>query len=476
MVLLVGDWKYQFEQGQEQYAHIPMRNQYMPEIGYWCDHVPTDDLYADTTPGGALEVRVGRLPVHGLADVEAAFHNLVVLFWNQYYLAFAPDPLPEYRTDWLPPAIENQPLLVASYQAWAAAADSIDANNAARWSELPPELQTELAASGRGPESSASYYLSFIDAFVEDYDREGRLGIYPEEHATELLGSLNVGTWSTSYVGDLHPWDYPARAERADAHCNWGHQILIMMGTKANRSKAVNMQNVDQGWDVDRLFPNGQPSFLLGMCCDLGDIDMVENYGRPYVERAMFSPNRGYVGAVVPTRTIREWPAYWFGLDVCQRIAQATESEGDGITIGKAWIETKNELLATRPNHTVEWRELILLGDPSARIVPGHGVVTDVASSMLPLRLNLEARPNPFTTSTAVQYMLPLQSNADVRVFDAAGRRVRTLVPTTPLEAGTYSVEWDGLGDHGRTLNSGVYFVRLRTPHERRSFPVIFVR
>jgi flagellar hook assembly protein FlgD len=47
-----------------------------------------------------------------------------------------------------------------------------------------------------------------------------------------------------------------------------------------------------------------------------------------------------------------------------------------------------------------------------------------------------------------------------VRIYDAAGRLVRTLVDGA-RPAGRYSELWDGLDSRGGAVASGIYFYRL---------------
>jgi flagellar hook assembly protein FlgD len=49
-----------------------------------------------------------------------------------------------------------------------------------------------------------------------------------------------------------------------------------------------------------------------------------------------------------------------------------------------------------------------------------------------------------------------------VRVFDASGRLVRTVL-STDLAPGTHDVRWDGRDDSGAPMSSGVYFVRAES-------------
>jgi hypothetical protein len=72
-------------------------------------------------------------------------------------------------------------------------------------------------------------------------------------------------------------------------------------------------------------------------------------------------------------------------------------------------------------------------------------------------------RPNPFRDRTQISYALPTASNVSLRVYDAAGRTVRTLA-SGHQNAGSYSVTWDSRDNRGRQVPRGVYFYRLDTP------------
>ncbi len=64
-------------------------------------------------------------------------------------------------------------------------------------------------------------------------------------------------------------------------------------------------------------------------------------------------------------------------------------------------------------------------------------------------------QPNPFVASTRITYGIPVRGLVDMRVFDAAGKEVRTLVRGT-RDGGLHTVEFDA-----GQLASGTYFVRL---------------
>ena len=68
--------------------------------------------------------------------------------------------------------------------------------------------------------------------------------------------------------------------------------------------------------------------------------------------------------------------------------------------------------------------------------------------------------PNPFNPSTRIHFELPRPGHVDLRVYDIAGRLVRTLVDGM-LSADRHDVDWNGRDEAGRTVASGVYVYRI---------------
>jgi len=71
------------------------------------------------------------------------------------------------------------------------------------------------------------------------------------------------------------------------------------------------------------------------------------------------------------------------------------------------------------------------------------------------------AAPNPFNPRTHVRFTLGTAAPVVLEIHDARGRRVRTLRPGN-LAAGPHALLFDGTGDRGAALPSGVYLYRLR--------------
>jgi hypothetical protein len=84
--------------------------------------------------------------------------------------------------------------------------------------------------------------------------------------------------------------------------------------------------------------------------------------------------------------------------------------------------------------------------------------------------------PNPAASSASIGYALPQgHRSASLAIHDAAGRVVRRLDPE-PGARGFVDVEWDGRGDSGKLVASGVYFVRLEVDGAIAKQKLVFLR
>ncbi|MBD3222466.1 DUF839 domain-containing protein [bacterium] len=83
--------------------------------------------------------------------------------------------------------------------------------------------------------------------------------------------------------------------------------------------------------------------------------------------------------------------------------------------------------------------------------------------------------PNPFNPMTRIGFRLDQSGPVRMRVFDAAGRLVRTLVDGQRT-AGEHTVTWDGRNDQGGRVASGVYSYRLETREGQLSRQMLLVK
>ena len=99
-----------------------------------------------------------------------------------------------------------------------------------------------------------------------------------------------------------------------------------------------------------------------------------------------------------------------------------------------------------------------------------------VPGALAPRALRLGApRPNPARGATHVTLELPRAGDARVEVLDLGGRHVRTL-HSGAAPAGAMSLVWDGLGEHGRAMPAGLYFIRAASGGESAHVKVAIAR
>lgn len=83
--------------------------------------------------------------------------------------------------------------------------------------------------------------------------------------------------------------------------------------------------------------------------------------------------------------------------------------------------------------------------------------------------------PNPFNPMTTIKFDLPHVSKVSLRIYDVAGRLVRTMVEGD-LPAAQHSVVWNGTDEAGRRQASGVYYYRLVTDDSAATRKMMLVK
>ena len=69
--------------------------------------------------------------------------------------------------------------------------------------------------------------------------------------------------------------------------------------------------------------------------------------------------------------------------------------------------------------------------------------------------------PNPFNPSTTISYAIPKQSELEIVIYDALGKKIKTLL-TGNTDAGSHQTIWDGTNQSGKQVSSGVYFYTFK--------------
>jgi hypothetical protein len=106
--------------------------------------------------------------------------------------------------------------------------------------------------------------------------------------------------------------------------------------------------------------------------------------------------------------------------------------------------------------------------------VDGNTRVQDAGSNPVSFWLS-QNYPNPFNPSTRFEYSTVAFGKVIITVFDVTGRLVRTLVDAERA-AGNYSTVWDGRSGDERTVETGVYFVRMEAEGLAASRKILYLK
>ncbi|MFO7616460.1 MAG: M14 family zinc carboxypeptidase [Bacteroidales bacterium] len=83
--------------------------------------------------------------------------------------------------------------------------------------------------------------------------------------------------------------------------------------------------------------------------------------------------------------------------------------------------------------------------------------------------------PNPLSTQTVIRYVIPVEEQVELAVYDLQGRLIRML-DAGWRQAGTHEVIWDGRNLSGWPVESGIYIYRLITKPFSQSGRLLLIR
>ena len=205
----------------------------------------------------------------------------------------------------------------------------------------------------------------------------------------------------------------------------------------------------------------------IGMACGMNNFDQTELWDTrsgippsiqfsaprtPIVETLLFSPTRGAIAQVGPTRGNQTGAGQAIGREIVRRLYEP------GNSLGRAFLLAQRAAILANPEFAACIRSYTLLGDP--RI--GVSAVTAVDNVVSGSRSYLSRPvPNPFNPVTTLGYVLKGPALVSLSIYDVQGRVVRRLLRPALRPGGRGVATWDGRTDAGLPVSSGVYFAKL---------------
>ena len=113
------------------------------------------------------------------------------------------------------------------------------------------------------------------------------------------------------------------------------------------------------------------------------------------------------------------------------------------------------------------------------RVVSGNGLAVSIENErvVVPSDYVLSSNyPNPFNPSTSFSFTLPIDKRISVRIYDVAGRLVRTLINDEVFSAGTHQATWDGTSDSRMRVASGTYLYTLEYGNFRQAKTMLLIK
>ncbi|MBN2088009.1 S8 family serine peptidase [candidate division KSB1 bacterium] len=141
----------------------------------------------------------------------------------------------------------------------------------------------------------------------------------------------------------------------------------------------------------------------------------------------------------------------------------------------KIWVETD----ATHLNNYI-YKSLIRITS-NDRIIPIINIPVTLnvgknAKPLIPETMSVSQNyPNPFNATTTVTYQITGKNHVSINIFNINGALVRNLV-NEELNAGYYTVQWDGKNNRNQLVSSGIYLYRLKSDNTIKVKKMILLR
>jgi hypothetical protein len=224
---------------------------------------------------------------------------------------------------------------------------------------------------------------------------------------------------------------------------------------------------------VTGLQPTKTYYFMMTTLDESGNRSALSNIAQATlleVELARFTAQTTPAGVHLIWKTVSEQNNYGFKIER----KQDHSFENIGFVRGSGTSQTGKTYDFTDTTATAgHWVYRLKQIDFSGKVTVLGTVQVDV---QLPKQFALHQNyPNPFNPATRIVYELPHPTHVTIRVYNAIGQVVRTLVNTRQA-AGIHAVLWQGANDYGEPAAAGLYFYELRAGSFRQIRKMVLIR
>ena len=216
-------------------------------------------------------------------------------------------------------------------------------------------------------------------------------------------------------------------------------------------------------------------------------VDDVEIYGPPTGNAAPSAPTLsdppegGTVSTSMPTLTVGNASdpdpgdvlTYGFAVysdELCTSVVASAAGVAEGTTATSWTVDTP------LVDGTYYWRAYADDGTERGPLMDTGSFIVNSTGAGEVSRVALRpAHPNPFGAETTLAFELPQTTDVTLAIYSVDGRLVTTLV-RGQAGPGPVEVLWDGSDEQGRSVSSGLYFVKLLAGDEVRLGKLVVLR
>ncbi len=146
---------------------------------------------------------------------------------------------------------------------------------------------------------------------------------------------------------------------------------------------------------------------------------------------------------------------------------------------------TGNESIYEYPDYDVEvehtyfyWLQIMELTGHSQFCGPVSVTVTDPGDEPPAPVFITELSgnyPNPFNPTTLIKYSVAEQCDVEIAIYNIKGQKVRTY-KNDGCPEGEHSIEWHGDDDTGKSVASGIYFIKMETENYKKIVKAMMIK
>ncbi|PIV81819.1 hypothetical protein COW53_02305 [bacterium CG17_big_fil_post_rev_8_21_14_2_50_64_8] len=284
---------------------------------------------------------------------------------------------------------------------------------------------------------------------------------------------------SASFFLEATEPDPGLRNEISATRMNAGMDMLIMCGDDSNPLypvKQFHVAGVEPLFDMSMLDAGSRKPICVAMCCgSIGNSRTLHPWHPDPVNKQMLDWSDRGMSLVVGQESGSSHATN-------QRLTvlfleTLNDPMNAGLSAPECWLLTEEKIRTDYADDGALQAALTTCGieGPSTMPYLATGNVSAVGDEIPTLTSLRQNYPNPFNPSTIIHFSLGHPGNVRLRIYNARGQLIRTLVDGV-FQSGPQDVEWNGQDDGRRDVSSGVYMYRLDADRATYSGKMMLVR